>query len=257
MGYWLKLYTDILDDPKYFRLSDNAKIGMYELFLLTKKLERKESTGELPNIEDIAFHTRRDMEFWNGVLPELEKAGIIDHEDDNFIVRKFSERQAAIPPDERMRQYRKRKNTKPTSSQKKNETLNNGYDDATDSNGDIDIDKSRDRDRDREDIYPALGEKPTEKQVQISKFINIVHVDFMSTDQPELLFDLIEDYGENDVMECAAWCAEKDMNTMSHVLSAMKTSLGRGWKKQKPPDKIYIDPSLVVQSMMDAEVNSG
>jgi hypothetical protein len=110
MGYWLKLYTDILDDPKYFRLSDNAKVGMYELFLLAKKIEKGEATGELPNIGDIAFYTRREISFWEKVLPELEEAGIVDQQEDSLIIRKFSERQASIPADERMRQYRKRKN---------------------------------------------------------------------------------------------------------------------------------------------------
>lgn len=85
-------------------------------------------------------------------------------------------------------------------------------------------------------LYPQPGEKFTEKQKIIREFISIVHVDFVNLDQPQLLFDLIEDYGKDPVMECAKWCAEKEMFTMSHVLSAMKTSLGRGWK-HGPPGK--------------------
>ena len=69
-GYWLKLYTEILDDPKYYRLSDNAKLGMYELMIIAKKVDME---GWLPDIEDVCFYSRRQKEWWAPVIQELEQ----------------------------------------------------------------------------------------------------------------------------------------------------------------------------------------
>jgi len=108
-GYWLKLYTEILEDPKYYRMSDTGKLGMYELFLLAKKSVNGD--GELPTVEDIAFYTRRAEEWWNSALTELEKYHIVEKNAEGmFYVRNFKTRQAPIEATERARQNRAIKN---------------------------------------------------------------------------------------------------------------------------------------------------
>jgi len=103
-GYWLKLYTEILDDPKYYRLSDNAKLGMYELMLVAKKVG---NAGDLPTLEDICFYTRRDESWWVPVIDELKRINFVTlDENGGDIIRKFEERQAAIKDDERQKKYR-------------------------------------------------------------------------------------------------------------------------------------------------------
>lgn len=103
-GYWLKLYTEILDDPKYYRISDNAKIGMYELMLVAKKVG---NDGDLPTLDDICFYTRRDEAWWIQVIDELKRINFVTiDEDGGDIIRKFGERQAAIPSDERQKKFR-------------------------------------------------------------------------------------------------------------------------------------------------------
>lgn len=106
MGYWLKLYTDVLDDPKYFKLSDEARLGMYELLLVAKKLENGELTGNIPNIEDVAFHTRRELSWWKSVMPELEQIGFVEKKK----IRNYKKRQEAIPVIERVKQSRRKRN---------------------------------------------------------------------------------------------------------------------------------------------------
>ena len=110
MGYWLKLYTDVLDDPKYFRLSEEAKLGMYELMLVAKKIENGELTGKLPTIDDIAFHTRKCREHWEKILPELESIGFVTNENELPIIKNYTKRQGAIPDDVRAKQFRKKRN---------------------------------------------------------------------------------------------------------------------------------------------------
>jgi predicted GIY-YIG superfamily endonuclease len=97
-GYWLKLYTEILEDPKYYRLSDKAKLAMYELMLVAKK---QNMDGELPCLDDIAFYTRRDKAWWEEVLTELNGIQYIITASSGYQIRKFAERQAPIPGPDR------------------------------------------------------------------------------------------------------------------------------------------------------------
>ena len=92
-GYWLKLYTEILDDPKYYRLSDNAKLGMYELMLVAKKID---SGGYLPSIQELNFYTRKQDGWWQPIINELVKIEfLVEDELDTYKIRKFEDRQAS------------------------------------------------------------------------------------------------------------------------------------------------------------------
>jgi len=102
-GYWLKLYTEILDDPKYFRLSDNAKLGMIELMVVAKKANLD---GRLPLMCDVSFFTRRSNEWWEIVYNELLEIKFLEFHGDCYVIRKFSERQKPVPATERSRQHR-------------------------------------------------------------------------------------------------------------------------------------------------------
>jgi len=105
-GYWLKLYTEILDDPKYHRLSEQAKLGMIELMIVAKKHDKD---GCLPCLDDICFYTRRSMDWWVKVMDELEKIYYIVKDDSGEKIRKFAERQQAVDPKERRKQARAKK----------------------------------------------------------------------------------------------------------------------------------------------------
>jgi hypothetical protein len=110
MGYWLKSYTDILDDPKYHRMSERGQLAMHEIFLIAKMIEADELTGLLPCIEDIAFYSRKPIDYWEEAMPELLKSGIVIEKGNEFIIVNYVKRQQAISDDERSKQYRKRKN---------------------------------------------------------------------------------------------------------------------------------------------------
>ena len=135
MGYWLKLYTDILDDPKYFKLSKEARLGMYELLLVAKKIENGELTGQLPCVEDIAFYTRRSVEEWQKILPELVNIGMVS-DDEIPVIKNYIKRQDAIPPDERMKQHRKKRNDSVMSDKTQMQRNYNGIE--TNRNGETD-----------------------------------------------------------------------------------------------------------------------
>lgn len=121
-GYWLKLFTEILGDFKYSRLSDQAKLGMYEIFLVAK--ETGDEDGALPELEEIAFKTRRTEDWWNGVLQELIQSEIVMVElSGRYIVRNFAKRQAPVPGIERQYQLRKKNQREEYKNQGVTETV--------------------------------------------------------------------------------------------------------------------------------------
>jgi len=152
-GYWLKLYTEILDDPKYFRLSDNAKLGMIELMVVARKVCNIESNGELPSIEDICFYTRRSVQWWEDVNNELIKIDflVLNKDNDTLIIRKFAERQAPVSDAERMRQYRYKKNVTETVQG----SLCTSYEDVTKRNVDTEAEADTETDTEKKQIKIA------------------------------------------------------------------------------------------------------
>lgn len=103
--YWIKLYNEILYDPKMCRLDDHLWRRTIELFLLAgETLE----DGVLPSLEDCAFKLRCEPEQLETDMVELQRIGIISVISGRYLVTHFSERQAANSPAERMRMMRER-----------------------------------------------------------------------------------------------------------------------------------------------------
>jgi len=105
--YWIKLYHEILDDPKMGRLSDRLWRRTVEMFLFAGK---HEGDGCLPPIEDMAWSLRVTPEQLQSELDELERIGIIRQDDGAgpFVVH-FEQRQAPVPDADRKRNERQRR----------------------------------------------------------------------------------------------------------------------------------------------------
>jgi hypothetical protein len=108
-GYWLKLYTDILYDPKMLRLSNVLWRRAIECFLMAK--EQNEG-GRLPSLEDMAVILRpMTAEALESDLIELQRVGIVVDAGQGWRVVKFEKRQAPMPDAERKRLSRARATT--------------------------------------------------------------------------------------------------------------------------------------------------
>ncbi len=149
-GYWLKLYTEIIDDPKYHRLSDQAKIGMIELMVVAKKCNRN---GELPSIEDICFYTRRPVEWWGKVIAELEKIEFVINSENSVIIRKFAERQKAVNEAERQKLSREIRHRKEFSHEPVTGLSRNVTESREEKEVELELEKEEDVDVD----VPATG----------------------------------------------------------------------------------------------------
>lgn len=189
-NFWIKLYHEILHDPKMGRLPDNVWRRAIELFLLAGELD---DNGNLPNTEDLAWHLHRpNIEEFETELTHLEKVGILTRLDNGWLVTKFVERQKAISDSERAKAYRDRKRKEPA-SQEDNEPVTPPSRDSHEpvTNRDADIDKDI-LPKGNSDKSPEILEEPI--QEPISEPVSTGNVEEptekLSADTPEsrLLF---------------------------------------------------------------------
>lgn len=117
--HWIKLYQDILNDPKMGRLSDSAFRRCIELFLMAGQADERD--GRLPARADIAWALRIDEAQLDTDWAELEKAGIVAEVNGVPFVVNFAKRQEALSSTERSRKSRKRNAGKPANPHPQNE----------------------------------------------------------------------------------------------------------------------------------------
>ena len=159
--YWIKLYHEILDDPKMGRMPDRLWRRTIELFLLAGELD---DDGALPEIKDMAWRLRIDDDSLTDDLAYLTNYGIVHQEGNRFVVSKFIERQAPMTDTERMQRYRDKKRQdkyygeQPVTKRNGNVTVNrNGS--LVDTDIDIDIDTELKKGADLFDACVAIFEK--------------------------------------------------------------------------------------------------
>lgn len=112
MKTWIKLYTEVLHDPKMGRLTDRQYRTCINLFLLAGQIDQD---GALPQLDDIAYHLRTDTASLSADAMALAAVGILTQEGDDWTVTRFAERQArnqSETPEQvkrRVTEYRQRK----------------------------------------------------------------------------------------------------------------------------------------------------
>jgi hypothetical protein len=135
--YWIKLYHEILDDPKMGRLSDRQYRRVIEIFLLAGDCEMD---GKLPCAEDIAFRLRYPA----GLDEDIEAllgCGILSRGTDGALrVTRWLERQTAMSEAERSR--RRRWSARMTTGSR--------HERVTIRDTDIDIDEEEDQEKDED-----------------------------------------------------------------------------------------------------------
>lgn len=103
--YWIKLYHEVLEDPKMALLPDRLWRRVIELFLLAGKHGKD---GTLPDTRQIAWELRQNTDDIELDLRQIESTGIIQRTSSGWMVVKFSARQAPSTATERSQEYRKR-----------------------------------------------------------------------------------------------------------------------------------------------------
>ena len=103
--FWVKLYIEILDDPKMGRLANHLWRRAVELFLLAG---REGNDGALPPVEEMAWTLRLSADKVLEDLHGLAEVGVVhEAEPGLWLVTNFKERQTSESA-ERVRRYRER-----------------------------------------------------------------------------------------------------------------------------------------------------
>ena len=142
--YWLKLYHEMLDDPKVARLNDSAYRRFIECLLMAGELDEN---GLLPPLEDMAWRIRVSETALAQDMTRLALGGMVElqeHEgEERWLVSQFAKRQSPMDKAEYMRRKRE--------GDKKQKYYQDRYQPVTNGNTDIDIDI--DTEEKRIDVY--------------------------------------------------------------------------------------------------------
>jgi len=106
--YWIKLYHEIIDDPKMAVLPDRLWRRLIELYLLAGKLCTDKS-GRLPDTRQLAWLLRMDTDDLQADISQLVSTGIVESIPEGWLIVNFNKRQSAATGTERLKQHRERK----------------------------------------------------------------------------------------------------------------------------------------------------
>lgn len=105
MKAWVKLYTEILDDPKVGTLSWAHRGVWMSLLALAGKLDDRDGdeqeTGRLDTLENIAWHLRMPVAELEEAMAVLEARGMVDQRDGVWYVTNYAKRQSRGPSNTR------------------------------------------------------------------------------------------------------------------------------------------------------------
>lgn len=101
--YWIKLYHEILDDPKMGMMPEILFARCIKLFLLAGDHEQG---GKLPTIPDIAWRLRIPEEEIESDLIELQRMGIAAQSSGVWQITKWKHRQRTMSSTERTQLWR-------------------------------------------------------------------------------------------------------------------------------------------------------
>ena len=119
MRYWIKLWTEIVNDPKMGRLSDRQFRTCINLFAIAGIIDRD---GELPSQSDIAWQMRVASADLGDDLAALSEVGIIENRNGVLVVRKWQQRNSQAPSSapprvlQRVHEYRERQRNEPVTT---------------------------------------------------------------------------------------------------------------------------------------------
>ena len=107
MGGWLRLYNDVIDDPKVQQLSGEQFKAWINLLCLASK-----HNGEIPPLKDVAFRLRMDIDHVESLIEKLVSEGLLEYSPKTKILSPYNWQNRQPKRDksrDRMRRLRARK----------------------------------------------------------------------------------------------------------------------------------------------------
>ncbi len=112
MRTWIKLYTEILHDPKMHSLTDRQFRACINLFALAGYTDKD---GLIGTFDEIRFHLRTSRRDTESILKRLESVAVLTFDAPNYTVTAFQKRNGLAPSQsnekvlQRVQAYRARK----------------------------------------------------------------------------------------------------------------------------------------------------
>jgi len=97
MKTWVKLYTEIVGDPKMEQLTSDQFRLCINLLVVAGRIDQD---GRLPPMDDVRWMLRLRPEHLARDLKVLAQVGIVTQTEGGWLVTDFAERQARRPSDE-------------------------------------------------------------------------------------------------------------------------------------------------------------
>jgi len=108
-GYvWLKLFTDLIDEPEFMQLTDKAKAVYFEVYILAGRSDAGgliTSSDKPAKLDQLAWFLRRTIDELQGALDELQNTGFVDLQGGQVTVCRFGNEQGPSQ-DEKRAQWR-------------------------------------------------------------------------------------------------------------------------------------------------------
>jgi hypothetical protein len=114
MSQWIKLWTEMLHDPKVLALTDEQHRFWIDILCMAGSVEKN---GALGTAEDISCVVRKPLSATRRLLGVLRRAGMVSEIHSVWMIAHFAKRQYRPPSDrpeavrDRVRQHRERKRT--------------------------------------------------------------------------------------------------------------------------------------------------
>lgn len=218
--YWIKLYHEILDDPKMGMLSPELWRFTIEIFLLAGEID---CNGSLHGVTKIAWRLRYTTEQIESWLNQLAiETGIVTKDESGWKVTNFEKRQSASDTTERVRQFRERKRKQKSNIQPVTNETNMKRNVTPDTDTDTDI----------KEVEEAAG------FTQISLFYQN-EIGPLSPLIRDKLLDMSKSYPANWITQAISCAVDQNVRKLSYVKGTLESWQAIGGPQNDKPKGQY------------------
>jgi hypothetical protein len=220
---WLKLYVEMLDDPKVGMMADWTFRRFIQFLLVARE---RNQNGLLGPVSELAWRLRSSEDDMLNALRTMSETGIVAETPDGWKVVNFEKRQMALSPTERSREFQKRKR-----NDCKTERFTNENEDKTLESDDSLSSSSSESVSDSE--RGGVGEKT--KEVPALHLFTDILGKFHGKGELERWLVIVDAVGMKQAGELVAWADKKEIHLINRpgLLDSLETAAKHWHEKQQ------------------------
>jgi hypothetical protein len=238
---WLKLYVEILDDPKVGMMPDWLFRRFIQFLLVAREHNQN---GLLGPVSEMAWRLRSSDDDMLSALRTMSEIGIVAETPDGWLVVHFEARQKAIGPTERVRAFRKRERNEDETERSKT-----GNEDDEISSSSVSSSVS---DSDLPGEGGVEGEPSEAERARLRVFVEHFGK-FHGQAETERWLTLADAVGDAQAQKLIAWAEKRQVHLTNRpaLLDSLETA-ARNWRKRDEPGKAPDRKKYVTGEYADA-----